>query len=447
MTQAHNNYPPGPRIRFPWRHIGRLPSELPHTLLQLAEQYGDIVHFTVGRQHIYLLNHPDFIQEVLISQQRSFTKGRAVQQSRQLLGNGLLTDEGESHLQQRRLLQPIFHRQQVANQAEQIVQLAEAMSSHWQAEQPIDLAAEMTHLTMNIISHALFSTAIDTQAPALGNSIKVLFKRFDQQLTPAGWLRRNFPSTDSREFHQAKAHLLHFVDEMLVLRKNSQSQDDILSHLLNTKDDQGRPMDEQQIHGHVMTLFLAGHETTASALSWTFYLLAQYPHIMDKVQAELDSVLAGRRPSAENYGQLEYTKMALSESMRLYPPAWVIGRQARYEISLGGYAIPQGATLLLSQWVTHHDPRYYPNPYLFKPERWLPKARALRPKMAYFPFGGGQRLCIGEHFAWMVGTLTIATVLQNWRFEQIPGRKLSPRFTLTLRPENGYAVRPVRSKL
>ncbi|MBL6966091.1 MAG: cytochrome P450 [Anaerolineales bacterium] len=440
-TQAQNTYPPGPKLPFPWQFIGRPFANLPDTFLNLAAQYGDIVHFMLGRQHIYLINHPDFIQEVLITQQRNFTKGRVLQNSRQLLGNGLLTAEGEAHIQQRRMVQPIFHREQINKHIPQIIQLAEEMSLRWQANQPLDLSAEMTRLTMNIIAQALFGTTIDAQTPALSNAIQVLLT------TPHAVLRRIRAGSNKREFQRSQAHLTAFIETSIAEHKNGAGQSDILSQLLHATDGQGCLLGQQQIQDHAMTFFLAGHETIASALSWTFYLLAQYPQIAEKLSAELDSVLVGYSPSAENYSQLEYTKMALTESMRLYPPAWIMGRQAQQDVTLGGYHIPQGATVLLSQWVTHHDPRFYPNPELYKPERWLPAARAVRPKMAYFPFGGGQRLCIGEHFAWMVGILTIATVMQTWRFKQIPGRRMTPEFTVTLRSPNGFYVRPVPIKL
>ncbi|MBC8333139.1 MAG: cytochrome P450 [Anaerolineae bacterium] len=440
-TQAQNTYPPGPKLPFPWQFIGRPFANLPDTFLNLAAQYGDIVHFMLGRQHIYLINHPDFIQEVLITQQRNFTKGRVLQNSRQLLGNGLLTAEGEAHIQQRRMVQPIFHREQINKHIPQIIQLAEEMSLRWQANQPLDLSAEMTRLTMNIIAQALFGTTIDAQTPALSNAIQVLLT------TPHAVLRRIRAGSNKREFQRSQAHLTAFIETSIAEHKNGAGQSDILSQLLHATDGQGCLLGQQQIQDHAMTFFLAGHETIASALSWTFYLLAQYPQIAEKLSAELDSVLVGYSPSAENYSQLEYTKMALTESMRLYPPAWIMGRQAQQDVTLGGYHIPQGATVLLSQWVTHHDPRFYPNPELYKPERWLPAARAVRPKMAYFPFGGGQRLCIGEHFAWMVGILTIATVMQTWRFKQIPGRRMTPEFTVTLRSPNGFYVRPIPIKL
>ena len=440
-TQAQNTYPPGPKLPFPWQFIGRPFANLPDTFLNLAAQYGDIVHFMLGRQHIYLINHPDFIQEVLITQQRNFTKGRVLQNSRQLLGNGLLTAEGEAHIQQRRMVQPIFHREQINKHIPQIIQLAEEMSLRWQANQPLDLSAEMTRLTMNIIAQALFGKTIDAQTPALSHAIQVLLT------TPHAVPRRIRSGSNKRKFQRAQAYLAAFIETSIAEYKNGAGQSDILSQLIHITDGQGRPLEQQQIQDHAMTFFLAGHETIASALSWTFYLLAQYPQIAEKLSAELDSVLVGYSPSAENYSQLEYTKMALTESMRLYPPAWIMGRQAQQDVTLGGYHIPQGATVLLSQWVTHHDPRFYPNSSLFKPERWLPAARAVRPKMAYFPFGGGQRLCIGEHFAWMVGILTIATVMQTWRFKQIPGRRMTPEFTVTLRSPNGFYVRPVPIKL
>ncbi len=363
-------YPPGPKLHFPWQRFAKNPTDLANTLLKLSEQYGDMVHFRLGRQHFYLLNHPDFIQEVLVNQHENFREGRTGLQADQLLGKGILTAEGQSHQRQRRIMQPYFYSQEITKYAPDIVQMAGEMCRGWQADQPLDLSAEMSQLCINVFTNFLSSSGD-------------------------------------------------------------------LSHLLDSG------MEADQIRDHVATFFATGLETTASALSWTLYLLAQSPRVMDQLAAELDSLIAGNRSWAERYAQLTYCKMAFTESLRLYPPVWIISRQAQKTLSLGGYPIPKDAIVLISQWITHHDRRFYPDPYRFKPERWLPEARALRPKMAYFPFGGGQRLCLGKQFVWMLGVLTTATVLQSWRLEPIPGHKMEPDFALTLRPSEGYCVRPI----
>ena len=440
---SQNKFPPGPKGRFPWLRLGRFSTPLPNILLELGERYGDMVHFRVGQRHVYLLNHPDFIQEVLVTQQRYFSKGRAFQHTRQLLGNGLLTDEGQSHLEQRRILQPVFHKRQLPQYDQIIVGAAKQMSISWQVYpegQPLDLASELTNLSMQIISQILFSTSIDDNSDILSNAIQFLLKRFESIISPSSLLREGLPAVIKyrRQIQQAKGHLTQFIDRMIFEHTHGHDQQDVLAHLQRSN-----RLTDQQIRDHLMTLFIAGHETTASALSWTFYLLAQNPIAAKKVQAELTSVLAGRSARAEDYDPLVYTRMVFSESLRLYPPAWIIGRQAKQDVSIGGYQIHSGSTVLLSQWVTHHDPRYYSHPFAFIPERWTPDTRAKRPKMAFFPFGAGQRLCIGEQLAWLTGVLTLATILQDWSFHPIPGLSMSPQFTLTLRPKKGAVVIPI----
>lgn len=437
-SHSQNKFPPGPKGRIPLLRLGKFVSKLPNTLLELAQHYGDIVHFQFSGRHIYLLNHPDFIYEVLVRQQQSFVKGRVIQHTRQLLGESLLTDESQPHLEQRRILQPIFHKQALGQFDQVIVSATRKMSKTWRdnpAGQPIDLAAEMSGLTMGIVAEFIFSTPLSQQSSQLRRDIKILLNQFESIVSTAvTQLRpRNYWRTQ-----QAKARLDKFMADNIAERKEENVKSDVLSFLI-----QGNRVSDQQLRDHLMTLFITGYETSASALSWTFYLLSQNPIITMTLKQELDSVLGGRSAQAGDFDPLVYTRMVFNESLRLYPPAWIIGREATADVNLGGYTIPSGSTVLLSQWVTHHDPRYYPHPFSFRPERWTPEVRAQRPKMAFFPFGAGQRQCIGEQLAWLIGVLTVATILQDWYFQPIPGRSMKPHFALTLRPRKGAVVIPV----
>jgi len=444
--QSQNKFPPGPKGRIPLLHQGKFASNLPNTMLELAKRYGDIVHFRLAGRHVYLFNHPDFIYEVLVKQQHSFTKERFVQQTRLLLGESLLTNEGQLHLQQRLILQPIFH-QQVHNQFDRvIVSLASDMSQSWRenaAGQPIDLINEMSDLTMDIIAEFLFNESVSQQNAQLQRDFKTLLDYVENFISPALLLRKtpSFRLFSHWQTRQAKVRLNEFMDENIAERKNGVIKSDVLSNLI-----QGDRVTGQQLRDLLITLFIAGHGTSVSTLARTFSLLSQYPVVAMALKKELDSVLGGRSAQADDINPLEYTRMVFTESLRLYPPAWIIGRETTEEVEIGGYAIPANTTVLLSQWVTHHDPRYYPHPFRFRPERWTPESRGQRPKMAFFPFGAGLRQCIGEHLVRMTGVLTIATIMQDWYFQPVPGRSMQPQFILALQPRNGGVTIPIAYK-
>lgn len=442
-SHSQTKFPPGPKRRIPLLRPGKFAATLPDTLLEMARRYGDLVHLRMAGRHIYLLNHPDFIYEVLIKQQKNFTKGRVIQQTRQFLGDSLLTDEGQSHLEQRRILQPIFHKQALSQLDQTIVATARQRSQSWRdypAGQAIDLASEMSDLAMNIIAQFLFGASLDHKSPHLRRDLKILLDQFEKTISPSALLRGGAPRTlrGHRRVHRAKARLNEFIEEKIASRKAETVKSDVLSFLLL-----GNRVSGQQLRNHLMTLFITGHETSASALAWTFYLVSQHPIIAMGVKQELDSVLGGRSARAEDFDPLVYTRMVFRESLRLYPPAWIIGRETTADVAIGGYTLPGGSTVLLSPWVMHHDPRYYPHPFSFRPERWTPELCAQRPKLAFFPFGAGPRQCIGEHLAMVTGVLTIATLLQDWYFQPIQGRRMQPQFTLTLRPRKGAFVVPI----
>lgn len=421
-------------------------------LSSVARRYGDIALIKIGSQSIYLLNHPEFIKDVLVTHQRNFIKGPALQRARVLLGDGLLTSEGEVHLRQRRLIQPVFHRQRIATYAQVMASYAEECSQRWQemagpdGRLTLDVSAEMMRLTMRVITKTLFGVDPEASGAAdynqVGAAISSILEMFDLLMSPYFNLLQKLPLPSIRRFQQASADLDRTIQALITARRVFGDEEDLLALLLAAQDSEGdgQGMNDRQVRDEALTLFLAGHETTANALTWTFYLLAKHPRQEARLQAELAQVLNGRRPEIGDLEKLTYTRMVLSESMRLYPPAWVLGREAITDYQVGGYPVPAGSTLLMSQWVMHHDPRYYPEPLRFDPERWRPAALAHLPRYAYFPFGGGPRVCIGEQFAWMEGVLLLATLAQRWRMRLVPGHPVELLPRITLRPKYGMRM-------
>ncbi len=435
----HRSFPPGPDGRPSIANLIELRRDPLIMFTRLAREYGDIAHFTIGPQHIFLLSHPDLIRDVLVTNQRNFVKGRGLEQAKRVLGNGLLTSEGELHLRQRRLIQPAFHRQRIANYAGTVVTCADRLSNRWQKGATCDIAAEMASLTLAVVGKTLFDTDVEDQADEIGAALTDLLQVFTIFTLPFANLLERLPLPSNRRFQRAHARLRATVERMIAERRVSGDQGDLLSMLLLAADEEGG-MSDQQIFDEVMTLFLAGHETTANALAWTWYLLGQNPDVEARLHAELDQVLGGRLPTINDMERLPYTRMVMAESLRMYPPAWIIGRRAIADYQLRNYMVPAGSILLMSQWVMHHDARFFPDPQRFYPSRWAPEAQAGRPKFAYFPFGGGPRICVGEQFAWMEGILALAVIAQRWRMQLVPNHPIALQPSITLRPRYGMRM-------
>lgn len=441
-------YPPGPNGTTP---VARLRGYVAfrrdplNFLTRLAREHGDIVHFIVGAQHAYLLNHPDLIRDVLVNHQDHFHKGRALQRAKRLLGEGLLTSEGEHHRRQRRLAQPAFHKKRIDAYGAVMVDYAARQIAHWRDGADADIAHEMMRLTLSIVGKTLFDADVESDADDIGGALDAIMELFNMLLLPYSEYLEKLPLPHTRRFERARAKLDRVIYRIIEERRhNHRDAGDLLSMLLDARDEEtdGAGMTDSQIRDEVMTLILAGHETTANLLSWTWYLLAQNPAAEATLHAELDEVLSrGRRlPTVADLPRLRYTEMVVSESMRLYPPAWVVGRLAVEDLEVGGYTIRSGSLVLLSQYVTHRDPRYFRDPARFSPERWTPEARDARPAYSYFPFGGGARRCIGEGFAWMEGVLLTATIASRWRMRLDPHHKVEPYPRITLRPRRGIRV-------
>jgi cytochrome P450 len=412
-------------------------------LSRLAREYGDVVHFTFGLQHLYFFNHPDLIREVLVSQARSFEKGRALKRSKVILGEGLLTSEHDVHKRQRRLAQPAFHRDRVSRYAEVMIERAVRTRERWHDGEVIDVHQQMMGLTLSIVASTLFGAQVDDQADDIAGALTELMEMFPLLLVPFAEVLQHLPLPQTLRFRRAIRRLDRTIYSIIDERRASgEDRGDLLSMLLLAQDEEGDGggMTDKQVRDEAMTLFLAGHETTANALAWTWYLLAQHPEVERELHHELDSVLGERLPVPGDYSRLPYTEMVLAESMRLYPPAYSVGRLAIEDVTVGDTRMRRGAIAVLSQWVTHRDPRWWPDPDRFDPLRFTPQAKASRPKMSYFPFGGGPRICIGESFAWMEGVLLMATIAQRFRMDLI-SHDVKCHPLITLRPRGGITMR------
>ena len=412
-------------------------------LRALARSHGDVVRFHAGPQEVYFLNDPELIRDVLVTHDRRFVKGPGLRVAERLLGQGLLTSEGAFHHRQRRLAQPAFHRGRVSAYARVMSEYAVEWQARWRDGQTLDLAEEMRGLTLRIAAKTLFDTEVGAEIDEISEALNESLRLYHWAMLPFGDRLEPLVPSLTRRFTRARARLDKTVYRMIAERRASgEDRGDLLSMLLLARDvdEDGGQMTDLQLRDEAMTLLLAGHETTANAFAWTWYLLSQHPEVEARLHAEVDAVLGGRAPDVEDVPRLPYTRQVFAESMRCYPPAWIIARHAVEECPLGAFTLPQGALVLMSQWVTHHDPRYYPDPSRFDPERWTPEAAAGRPRFAYYPFGGGSRLCIGEQFAWMEGVLVIAALASRWRFRLAPGHRVAPQPLITLRPRHGMRM-------
>ena len=436
-------YPPGPPRVIPLSGLfayrrGPLPF-----FQKLAERYGDISYFRLGPQQAFFFNHPDYIKDILVTNHQNFMKGLALQRAKRLLGEGLLTSEGDFHRRQRRLAQPAFHRLRIASYADVMTAHASQTGRSWNDNETLDISEEMMRLTLGIVGKTLFDADVKSDAQEVGEAMTVSMDLFNTLTLPFYELLQKLPLPQFRRFDDAKRRLDAIIFRLIEERRRSgQDRGDLLSMLLLAQDTEGDggQMTDAQLRDELMTIFLAGHETTSNALTWTWYLLSQNPEVESKLHEEIDEILQGRLPAFEDVARMKYTEMVLAESMRLYPPAWALGRMALNDFEIGGYVVPKKSLVLMSQYVMHRDPRYFAEPMRFDPERWSPEARETRPQFSYFPFGGGPRRCIGEGFAWMEGILLLATLAQHWRMRLAPNHPVELKPVMTLRPKHGMRM-------
>lgn len=447
--------PSGPQGNFLLGSINQFSEDEPTFLLESVKQFGDLVYFRLAHVHTYLLGHPDLIREVLVTQSDKFEKAPLDKQILgKFLGNGLLISDGDFHKRQRRLAQPAFHSKRIHNYAEVMVDFTNQIMANWQNNAVVDVTNEMIHLTMLIVSKTLFDadaiTGSGDTAVTIGNAMHdfqaVSNRDYQRGFSLPSWI----PTADNRLRNRAAAEFNKVMEQIIAERRrtavNGQITDtgDLLSMLMLSEDEDGEFMDDRQLRDEVATLFAAGHETTSNALSWTWYLLAQNPEVEEKLREELDNVLAGRQPSLADLPNLPYSLQIIKESMRLYPPAWILnGRTALEDVQLGGYTVPQGNILFISPYVMHHLPQYFTEPETFKPERFTPEFEKSLPKFAYMPFGGGARVCIGNAFGMMEAQLVLATIAQRFRLELATDKPIQYNAQVTLTPLDGIQMRLV----
>ena len=434
--------PPGPKLS-PLDQLIFRPGRNPLAFFtHLARTYGDVVAFRMGGDQMFFVNTPQIVRDVLVTNNRFFMKGRGLQRSKRLLGEGLLTSEDPIHLRQRRLMQPAFHRERIAAYGGTMVAYAEGMRGRWQDGATLDIAQEMMRVTLSIAGKTLFDVDVESQAADVGEALTAVIESFWLTMLPFADLLEHLPVPALRRAKAARAKLDTLIYRMIAERRaDTRDRGDLLSMLLQAQDeDDGGSMTDRQVRDEAMTIFLAGHETTANALTWTWYLLSGAPDVEAKLHREIDRVLAGRLPTAADLSALGFVEQVVTESMRLYPPAWLIGRRALQEYRIGEYIAPAGSILVLSPYVLQRDARYFADPERFDPDRWTPEFKAALPPFAYFPFGGGPRRCIGESFAWMELVLVVATVAQQWRLQLVPGHPVEPQPVVTLRTKHGMKM-------
>ncbi|HYE64038.1 MAG TPA: cytochrome P450 [Pyrinomonadaceae bacterium] len=436
--------PPGPRGHFLLGHLQEYGKDPLGFLARCARDYGDIVHLRFPGTHVYLLNHPDYIEEVLSADSADYIrhKGMRLRLTRRLLGNGLLTSEGDFSRSQRRLALPAFHRTRVAAYGALMLACTERMLATWRAGQTRNVHKDMMRLTLEIVSKTLFDADVtrtpgDIAEAALG----ILKDEFTARRSSLRSLSVILALPVNRRARKAVRQLDGIIHRIIQHRQASaEDTGDLLSMLLAARDETGDRLSEQQLRDEVITFFFAGHEATGLTLSWAWYLLAQHPRVEEKLVAELRAVLGGRAPSAADLPSLRYTAMVVKEALRLYPPAWAIGRESLRDRVVGGYDVPAGTQLIMSQWVTHRDPRYFECPEDFRPERWTDDSIKQLPRYAYFPYGGGARVCIGNAFAEMEMVLLLATIAQRFRLTLVTDQQVAPLPTFALVPKDGIRV-------
>lgn len=434
-------FPPGPKMTLNLGIFGVFRRDPIRFFFQMS-RYGPISHAKVLGAHIYMLNDPDLIRDVLVTDAKYFHKSRGLRLARRILGNGLLTSEDDFHLRQRRLAAPAFHHKKIAAYAQTMVEYAVQVGERWQAGQKVDMAHEMMRLTLAVAGKTLFDADVAGEADEIGAALTDALHLFLRTASPFYPILARLPLPSNQRYALAQKRLDQTVYRMIAEHRRGEGRDDLLGLMLAAQDEEGGTgrMTDVQLRDESMTIFLAGHETTALATTWTWYLLAQNPQAQEELRAELRRVLNGRPPEFEDLARLTYTRQVLAEAMRLYPPAYVIGREPVQDVQIGGYTVPCGATVFMSQYVMHRNPRYYPEPERFDPQRWTPEAEAARPKFAYFPFGGGPRVCIGEQFAWTEGVLVLATLAQRWQPRLAAAGPIGLQPMITLRPQGGVPM-------
>jgi cytochrome P450 len=434
-------FPPGPPPNLLRSLFGALQQNPLEYFTELARKYGDVSGLRIGNFRSLFINHPDLIEDVLVNKARMYHKGRILQANKFLFGEGLLTSEGDFWLRQRRLSQPAFHRERIAAYAATMAEYTEQMLAGWRGGQERDVHEEMMKLALRIVGKTLFDADVTRDAKEVGETLDMLLKiaaNFGRTVLVPLWV----PTPRNLRAKAGVRRLEKVIYRIIAERRaNGRDTGDLLSILLQVQDEDGTRMNDRQLRDETITLFLAGHETTASTLSWTWWLLAQNPTVEKKFHEELHGVLGGRTPALDDLPKLTYLGHVLTESLRLYPPAWGMARLAEKEHEIAGYPVRPGYGVAMAQWVVHRDARWFDLPLEFRPERWENGLAKQLPRFAYFPFGGGPRQCIGNTFALMEASVVLATIGQRFRLQLVPGQQVTPMASITMRPRNGIRAR------
>jgi cytochrome P450 len=438
MPALAKRRPPGPKGRLLTGSLNDFMALRLDFLSGCAQKYGDVCSFRFGPRRIFLVNHPDLIEQVLVTDARHYIKHFGARLYTPVLGNGLVLSEGDFWLRQRRLAQPAFARKRLLGYGAEMVRQAETLLAKWTEGMPVNVHEEMSEVTSAIALKTLFNLDADRDRKAFTGALRGVFDllsaRFRNLIQPPDWL----PTPRNLKLRKAIRELDTVVDGFIRAgRARKEPGDDLLSMLIHAQDEDGSRMTDRQLRDETMTLYLAGHETTALTLSWTWFLLAQHPEVEEKLVAEWNAVLNGRSPTVDDLPKLVYTEHVITEAMRVYPPVYLIGREALTDLELGDFPVPRGTTVFLSQWVTHRDPRFYDDPTAFRPERWEGGLAARLPKYAYYPFGGGPRVCIGNGFAMIEAVLLLATIGPRYRFTLAPEPPVTIWPSITLLPAHG----------
>jgi cytochrome P450 len=480
MGNKTTKYPPGPSYKMPGKLLRQFLHDPIKTLSSISREYGDVAYFKLGpKQPVYLINNPDYIEKVLIYDHKNFKKGPRLQTAKALLGEGLVTSEGDFHNRQRRLIQPIFHPKRITEYGKIMTDYAIRFRDRWKNGSTIDISHEMMELTLGVICKSVLNYDVESEAEQVGKWLTTTRNYSKRLQSPIGHVLDKIPILPApKGARKAREELDSLVYGLISNRRQRPSQqesnnkgyDDLLSKLMDAQDsnltgptspNSGGPaqspsngkMSDKQVRDEVMTIFIAGHETTSNALTWTFYLLSQYPDVEKKLHEEIDSVLGSidedshngsRIPTPDDIPKLQYTEKVLREAMRIYPPVWTMGRYVENDYPVGEYIIPAGSAIIMSQIVMHHDLRYYEEPEQFNPDRWTAEFKTKLPRFSYFPFGGGIRGCVGEPFAWMEGTLVLATIAQKWKMRLVPGQRIKLDPAITLRPKYGMKMKLIQ---
>ncbi len=458
QSRGEYHLPPGlrrPLYRYmqrPWLNFG---DPIP-LFTHLQKTFGRIAHYRFLGMLIIFVNDPDWIGEILINQAPSFVKERTLQRMKILLGEGLITSDDPIHMRQRKLVAPAFHRQRIAGYAGEIVRSADQQIDTWRDGAVVDIGDEMMRLSLRIVARTLFDTEVTADALSVVDEVNTIMSMYNFLVVFPGiehFLHLPLPGIST--FRRSRERLNGIVNKMIASRRALPREDlegkgDLLSMLVAShyEDDETAPdthaqagMTDTQVRDEILTIFLAGYETVANALTWTWYLLSENPEAADRMYAEVDEVLGARPATLADLPNLRYTEMVFAESMRLFPPAWAMGRKSTAPVQLGEYRIPAGANFFFSQYIIQRTPEFWQAPDAFRPERHTPENKAGRPRFTYFPFGGGRRQCIGESFAWMEGVLSLATVAQRWRLQLLAGQTIIPQAKISLRPKYPMQMR------